>query len=111
RSGKQLRQFPGVTDMVCSAAYSPDGRLVASGDYGAGSRYLVRLWEADGGKEVRSLREHRGDVSAVLFTPDGRSLLSAGMDGAVILWDVRTGKELRRMTHTGGVYGAAVSPD
>jgi WD40 repeat protein len=47
----------------------------------------------------------------VLFTPDGRSLLSAGMDGAIILWDVGTGQVRRRLTHAGGVAGAAVAPD
>ena len=46
---------------------------------------------------------HRADVTATIFTPDGKGLLSTSMDGLVILWDVESGKEIRRMTHTGGV--------
>jgi WD40 repeat protein len=50
-------------------------------------------------------------VTAVLFSPDGSMLTSVSMDGAAIVWDVATGKELRRMQHAGGAYGGALSPD
>jgi WD40 repeat protein len=38
-------------------------------------------------------------------------LLSASNDGTVRLWDVKTGKELRRMAHKGAVNDAKISPD
>jgi WD40 repeat protein len=53
-------------------------------------------------------------VTAVHFTPDGKRLLSAGLDGLLIVWDVETGKELKRMgkgVGSGLIYRAALSPD
>jgi WD40 repeat protein len=73
-------------------ACSPDGKLLAVG----GRDRTVRVVEAATGKELHSLRGHRGVVFAVAFSPDGNLLASAGGDDALILWDMTTGKELRR---------------
>src|SRR5262249_29729574 len=46
------------------------------------------------------------------FSPDGRQAVSGGDDATVRLWDVETGKQLRRFQgHTGNVCGVAFSPD
>ncbi len=53
-----------------------------------------------------------GSVGAVVFHPEGHLLASGGSDGAVRLWDVATGRELRRMVgHTEAVLSLAFSPD
>lgn len=109
-SGEEIRQYPGVTDMIRSVDFSPDGKRLASGHYG-GKDFLVRLWDADCDQEVRSFAGHTRDVTAVLFLPDNKSLFSTSMDGTAILWDIATGKEIRRLPRTGGINGAAVSPD
>jgi WD40 repeat protein len=110
KTGKMIKQFPGIEDKVRSVDYSPDGRRVVSGHWGEKSTFLVRLWDVETGKEIRSFKGHSREVSAVLFLPRGR-LLSTGMEGNVIVWDAETGKAVLDMTHTGGVNGAAVSPD
>jgi WD40 repeat protein len=109
-TGKELRQFEGVTDTVRTVAFSPDGTRLAAGPHGAGNTGEVRLWDVSGGKPVRSFRGHSKDVTAVLFIADGRQLLSADLDGAIIIRDGETGTEIRRMIHKGGVHRFTRSP-
>jgi WD40 repeat protein len=57
-------------------------------------------------------RGHTGIVAGVAFSPDGRSLVTSSFDGSARLWDVATGKEVRRfLGHQGEAFGAAFSPD
>jgi WD40 repeat protein len=55
---------------------------------------------------------HGSKVYSLVFTPDGRGLVTADDDNLVHLWDAATGKELRRFEgHEKWVRCAAVSPD
>jgi WD40 repeat protein/uncharacterized caspase-like protein len=51
-------------------------------------------------------------VNSVAFSPDGRTIVSGGLDNAVKLWNVATGRELRTLTgHKESVRAVAFSPD
>src|SRR5262249_10513248 len=67
-------------------AFSPDGRLLASGAPGG----VALLWDVATRAEVARLQGHRGDVRDVAFSPDGRWLASAaeGEERVVRIWDV-----------------------
>ena len=88
-----------------SAAFSPDGKMLAAGD-----TYNIRLWELTSGRELPMLV---GDEIqwCMRFTPDGSHLISGG-SGKVNLWDVQTQQRLHvQATGHGYVKSLAVSND
>src|SRR5262249_52153837 len=68
--------------------------------------------EHGAGRQVRLLEGHSEAVRAVVYTPDGRRLLTAGEDKAIRLWDIKTAKTVIRYPgHTGGVTSLAMAPN
>ena len=55
---------------------------------------------------------HTADVLSVAFSPDGRYIVSGGLDNTVRLWERETGKQVRIFEgHTSWVFSVAFSPD
>src|SRR5947209_8877157 len=66
--------FPYTTLFRSNLAFSPDSRLLAAGGHHLGGDPIVRVWERASGTLRAEYRGHRGIVSAVAFSPDGRVL-------------------------------------
>ncbi|MBY0230564.1 MAG: WD40 repeat domain-containing protein [Gemmataceae bacterium] len=66
-------------------AFSPDGRLLATGGGAGDGRVLV--WEVATGRIAASFIGHESGVSALTWTPDARALLTAGGDTTILMWD------------------------
>jgi hypothetical protein len=75
-------------------------------------QYVIQTWDLKSGKEPRLYEGLSSPTRIVVFSSDGRRLLSGSDDGTVRLWDVATGKQLRIIgRHPGLVEGVALSPD
>jgi WD40 repeat protein len=73
----------------------------------------VRLLDLRSGRVRRFQGRHEGSVDAMRFTPDGRTLVTSGADGVLIVWDVARGEIRETLSgHAkGDVWGLEVSPD
>jgi WD40 repeat protein len=97
-------------DRVHAVAFSPDGRVLATGSADG----AVRSWDAVSGTlRGEPLAVHSDVMSAVAFSPDGQLLASASFDSTVALTDVRSGESRAEPLsgHGDAVTSVAFSPD
>lgn len=123
RSGRRLRAVKSHQESVNGVAFSPDGQLLASAcgvafaTTGSDSPddTTVKFWDVKTGQLIRTLTGHTGrGVSSIAFGPGGRVLVSGGEDGMLIIWNVATGRAVRKVPVSGRAYGdvhVAYSPD
>jgi WD40 repeat protein len=84
-SGKTICKLdcaPGQTDGA-PLAVSPDGQVVV----GCLNGEVITLWDLFKGKQIGQLQGHRGGVSSLGFSADGRYLVSASEDTTILVWD------------------------
>lgn len=103
---------------VTAAAFSPDGRRVASsGGYAFATtenplnQDAILVWDINNVTQVFALRGHENDVTAVAFSPDGLTIASSSLDGSVRLWDASNGAQTARIDAGVAATALAFSPD
>jgi WD40 repeat protein len=89
-TGEPINHSGGHIDTVTSVAFSPGGKVLASGSKDT----TVRLWDPSTSKELAKLVGHKGGILAVAFAPDGKTLASTSSDGTTRLWEVPGGRPL-----------------
>ena len=104
--GKVAHVLLGHEHGTYHAAFSPDGRLLATG--GDEGDNTVRVWELATGRQIHCFRGHHSSVSGLAFSADGRTLASGGGDSTILLWDLtgRSGKAARPLAGPAGVEQA-----
>ena len=106
------------TAKVTSIAISPNGKYVISGDEDRGKN--LKLWDMASGKRIRTFSgdikrflDHIQDTDNVVFSPDGKYVLSGGEN--LNLWDTASGKKLRTFRNdnkdNARIVSIVISPD
>ncbi|VTR94619.1 (myosin heavy-chain) kinase : Uncultured bacterium genome assembly Metasoil_fosmids_resub OS=uncultured bacterium PE=4 SV=1: Sigma70_r2: Sigma70_r4_2: WD40: WD40: WD40 [Gemmata massiliana] len=92
---KRLRQVRFDEKHCRCLALCPDGKLLAtvSANQGNKSPAIVRVWDVDTGKKLRSWKAHNVWATAAAFSPDGKTLATGGDDKLIHLWDVPTAEK------------------
>ena len=129
-SGEKILSLEGHAGGVTCVAFSVDGMHLASG----GLDYKVKVWEVETGELKQEIggyddsftfkrQGHGGYVLSVVFSPDGRYLVSGGEYRTIRFWDWHTGEQVRVLGgaefpftlieggHADGVQALVFSPD
>jgi WD40 repeat protein len=82
KAGRPFRQFDGVTGGVMAVAMTPDQRHIVAQ---AGNDAV--LFETASGRAKVILSGHKDTIDALTFTPDGRRVITGGLDSTIKVWD------------------------
>jgi WD40 repeat protein len=128
-TGKVLHHFkvkpevkPGEWASAGDVAFAPDGKRIAApvtaGSRGTPAGLLiddtgasVRVWDLATSKSTQPVKGLEASVGRVVFSPDGKSLATAGRDKVVRVWAVGPGKELAALPCPDRIAVVAFSPD
>src|SRR5262249_3999545 len=117
-TGQEVLTLTGHTTPVTSVAFSPDGTRIASGGDGEAKPGEVKVWDAQSGRQLLSLKHGGGGVA---FSPDGQHLAgpgrvseemqNQGVAAVITVWDAQTGQETLSWKVPSKVGSVAFSPD
>jgi len=97
-TGQTLKSFPTQRNGTIDAlAFSPDGKVLATGTQSPGNFGGVQAWDVRTEKALTPLLQHSDTINALAFSPDGHILATASggdlfAQYSTQIWDMRTGK-------------------
>ena len=94
-------------EYVLALAFSPNGQLLAAGEYGGS----IRIWDVATQRVVAQFEGDTSGVYTLVFSPDGRTLASAGYQGLIKLWTVSDWTLQGTLQNFGTAYSLDFSPN
>ncbi|HEY7425184.1 MAG TPA: WD40 repeat domain-containing protein [Gemmataceae bacterium] len=107
--GEEVSRAKSFTMPIYSVGFAVDGRQAFTGVY----EPALRRWEAtpEGLKKATGWKGGSGYVQFMRFSPDGKHMVTSGLDGQVVLWELATGKRLQQWTLQEQVANVAYASD
>ncbi len=89
-TGELRNTITGHTDSrIFSAAFSPDGRILA-----CGGKSKIQWWNPQTGEHLKTIKEPSCDVHSIAYSSDAKLLATGGTSMKARLWDVQSGRFL-----------------
>jgi ribosome assembly protein 4 len=105
---KPIVRLIGHQQPINYIAFSPDGRIIATGGFDK----AVKLWNGLTGKFMASLRGHVQSVYQLAWSADSRLLVSASKDSTMKVWNIqKRTMDTELPGHADEVFAADWSPD
>ena len=106
-----IANLPGIPEDNNKPVFSPDSRYIATANPGDS----VFIWNTATGALEQLFyiwREDKAEVSHLIFTPDGYSLLTTHLQSNPVLWDIESGGAVVIYSDFSSLVGAAdIAPD
>ncbi len=110
-AGRLIANFAGNTGSVNAVAFSPAGspdiQLLAT----ASRAGIVRLFDVVAAGETKHWQAHDDGINALLFTPDGKQLVTGSNDQSIKVWDATSGNLIAKLSHASEVNSLSLSGD
>lgn len=105
KSGRSGWRSSAQRDFVQSLVFSPDGRMLASGEY-----RMVKLWRREPNLPQFTLGAE--PATALAMSPDGKLIATAAKDNVIRIWGSGAGKQVKELSgHSTTVNALRFSPD
>ena len=102
-TGKLLQTFQGHKEPIINAAFSPNGKQLAT----SSEDKTARLWDITTGDNLQVFQGHKNTVQSVTFSADGKQVATSSFDETVIIWNVSTGELLNTLQGHEDIVGSA----
>lgn len=99
---RQQAALIGHTDQINDLAWSPGGRVIATGSNDG----TIRIWQVADGQQLLVLEGHAGALTKIAFSPDGKLLASRSKDGSTRIWLCNTWETVAKLDEAPSFYGA-----
>jgi WD40 repeat protein len=106
-----LRTLEAESSLLMHLAFSPDGKRLASNSLSDSGQTTIEIWDLESISPPKKLEETSSMVMPILFSPTGDKLIGSLRAGAIVSWDLKTGRIDRTVKTNSAVRDLVLSPD
>jgi WD40 repeat protein len=102
-TGREVNRIE-ITNYIYSFILSPDGKYILTGEFNASEDdHFIALRGLTNDRVIRKLQGHKGMISSLSFSHDGKFILSGSWDQKAILWETESGNKIKTFAGHSGI--------